>query len=136
MYRNRCRPSCESVSDRKEVRETVGWWKGHDVDVNVREATVRDFESSNWRYNISLNFGSLTIYALPCPAGDVGSHVGPNEFGGDCLDGSLDAGMTEVVNRVEDSFPPCLGNEGTCRAVADVDDDVLLSDVDSFEVEA
>ena len=101
----------------------------------VREAAIGQFESSNWRDDISLYFCPLAVDTLPCPCGHVGSHVRPYKLGGNRLDRSLYAGMTEVMYCVEYSFSPRLRDERACGTVAHVDDDVLVADVDSFEVE-
>ena len=102
----------------------------------VRKAAGGDFKSSDWRDDVSLYFCPLAVDTLPCPCGYVGSHVRPYEFGGDRLDRSLYAGVTEIVYRVEYSLSPRLRDKRTCRTVAHVDDDVLVADVDSFEIEA
>ena len=104
--------------------------------MDVRKTLVGDFKSADRNDGVLLHLGTLAADALPCPAGDLGSHVGPHEFGGDCLEGPLDPWVPEAVYYVEDSSSPCLRDKRTRWSVSYIDNDVLVANLDFLKIQA
>ena len=80
------------------------------------------------------HLGALTVKALARPFGHVFAHRGPNDLGADGLSRALHARMTESMYGVEDFLAESQRYKWPGRAIADVDYQAGVSNVDVLEI--
>ena len=88
------RPSCEAVNTGKQVGKSSGWWKwSNKVNVNNIKTGVGLWKGREWSSRVSLNLGSLALYARTSPATNISIDARPYETGRDEFLGCSYSGM-------------------------------------------
>ena len=83
---------------------------------------------------MSRHLGALTVKTFSSPLGHVLVHRGPDDLGADGLARALHAGMPEAVYGVENRSAESQRNEWPGRAIADVDYQAGVPNVDALEI--
>ena len=115
-------PAGEPVNRGEEMSTAVGERECNEVEVYVVEAAIWDGKVADWRHCVTSHLSALAVKALACPSGHVLVHGWPYDFGSDGLTRTLDAGMSEPMNDVEDRLAESQWDEWPSWAVAYVDD--------------
>ena len=102
--------------------------------MDVLKAFVRDGEVADWRDGVTCHLSALTMKALSSPFGYIRVHRGPDDFGADGLARALHAGMSKPVYGVEYHSAEGQWNEWPSRAVADIDYQTRVPNVDVLEI--
>ena len=129
------RPPSETVDHGQEMPEPIGEWKRDDVNVEVLEASLRHRKFANPWDSVARHLRLLTRDTFSGPASDVCIHRRPDELSSDCLACAFDAGMSKIVESIEDSPSPGKGHDGSCWPVRHVHDKFCSIQVDSLEME-
>ena len=103
--------------------------------MDVLESFVGDCEVPDWRDCVASDFCLLAMQALASPFCDVRVHGGPHEFLADGLAGPFNPWVAKAVDGIKYSSSEGQRYEGACRTVAAVDDEVVASNVDVFEIQ-
>ena len=83
-----------------------------------------------------VHLGLLARDALARPPSDVFIHRRPHDLGADGLARPLDTRVSEAVYGIKNGLAEGVGYKWPRRAIAYVDDEAALSDVDALKVHA
>ena len=100
------------------------------------ESSLRDWKFSDSWDGVPRHLCLLAGNALTRPASNVRIHRWPDKLGGNGLACAFHAWMSEPVESVENSPSPGEGDDGSCRPVGYVHDELGAVQVDLFEMEA
>ena len=115
-------PAGEPVNRGEEVSAAVGERKRNQVEMDMVEAPVWDGKIANRRDCVACYFGTLAVEALARPSGHILAHRWPYDLCSDGLARTLDAGMSESVDDVEDGLAESQWYKWSCWTIADVHD--------------
>ena len=78
--RNSFRPACEAVDTGDEIGESSRWWQwSNKVNVDDIKTSIRGWERVERAGCVSLDLGTLTVYAGASPAANIRVNARPNE---------------------------------------------------------
>ena len=90
--------------------------------MDVVEATVWNGKVADWGHRVASYLGALAVKTLACPSGHILVHGWPYDLCSDGLTRTLDAGMPEPMDDVEDGLAESQWNEWPGWAIAYVHD--------------
>jgi hypothetical protein len=108
--RNRLRPPCKPVNNGEQVHHSFALREVADqVDVKAAEATIRQIACDERGPNVSVDLGCLTVMALLTPTADIAPETVPDKRRGHCFLRRASSGVRKVVDGVESTASPLLG---------------------------
>ena len=99
------------------------------------KALLGNRKITDGRNNVSSDFCLLALDTLSRPFGYILTHGGPDHFGTHRLASALDTRMAQAVDNVKNAASKGVRDVGTSRAVADIDDEIRLTDIDRLKVQ-